>query len=158
MKAETRYRFNDVFGIVLFADSAANYFTQQETNLINAQMNMQVAAAQASSTQCVPDAASLITTNPVNLQDINFLQQYWNEAYVSTGIGFRFILGNYATINLDYGYPLKDPSAGEADCVSPNEALNASTPPKCVLRMQDSNFTGFIKFKGAIHLKIGAQF
>ena len=158
MKAESRYRFNEVFGMVLFADSAANYFTQQETNQINAQMNSQVAAAQASTTQCVPDGASLITPSPVNLRNLNFIEQYWQEAYVSTGIGFRLILGNYATINLDYGYPLKDPSSGSSDCVSPAEALNSSSPPKCVTRIQDSNFTGFLKFKGAIHLKIGAQF
>lgn len=158
LKAETRYRFNDVLGMVLFADSAANYFTQQETNQINSQMNNQVSAAQPSNTQCVPDSASLITANPVNLQKINFFEQYWREAYVSTGVGFRLILGNYATINLDYGYPLKDPSSNYSDCVSPDEALASATAPKCVSRVQDSNFTGFLKFKGAIHLKIGAQF
>ena len=156
LKSEARYRFNEIFGMVLFVDSAANYFTQQETNQINAQISKQVAASQPSSTQCVPDGASLIAPNPIRLQDPNFLEQYWQQAYVSTGIGFRVILGNYATLSLDYGYPLKDP---DAHCESPSQALNDSTAPVCVSRIQDSSYLwGYVQFKGAIHLKIGAQF
>jgi outer membrane protein insertion porin family len=156
LKSEARYRFSEIFGMVLFVDSAANYFTQQETNQINAQIGKQVATAQPSSTQCVPDGAALIAPNPIRLQDSNFLEQYWQQAYVSTGIGIRVILGNYATLSLDYGYPLKDP---DAHCESPTQALNDSTSPVCVSRIQDSSYLwGSVQFKGAIHLKIGAQF
>ncbi len=156
LKSETRYRFNEIFGMVLFVDSAANYFTQQEANQINAQINSQVAAAQPSATQCVPDSAALIAPNPIRIQDANFIEQYWQQAYVSTGVGFRVILGNYATLSLDYGYPLKDP---DLNCESPSQALNNSTPPICVSRIQDSSYLwGALEFKGAIHLKIGAQF
>lgn len=159
LKTEARYRFNEIFGMVLFVDSAANYFTQEETNQINRQMNSQIAAAQSSTTQCVPDKATLVSSSPIHLQDLSFLEQYWNQAYVSTGLGFRVILGDYATLSLDYGYPLKDPAANNSQCMSPSDALNSSTPPICVTRIQDSSYLwGYFQFKGAVHLRIGAQF
>lgn len=157
LKAETRYRFNDFFGMVLFVDSATNYFTQQETNQINSIINSKVASALPSNNQCVPDNAALIAPSPVRLQDTNFLEQYWQQAYISTGIGLRMIVGNYVTIRLDYGYPLKDPSS-DPECVTPAQALSSNTPPKCVSRIQDSFFTGYLKFRGAIHFNVGAQF
>ncbi len=157
LKAESRYRFNDYFGAVLFVDSATNYFTQQETNQINSLINSKITSLPPSTTQCVPDNAALIAPNPVQLRDSNFLEQYWQQAYISTGLGLRLIVGNYVTIRLDYGYPLKDPSS-DPECISPAEALAANTPPKCVTRIQDSHFTGFIKFRGALHFNVGAQF
>lgn len=158
-KSEARYRFSEVFGMVVFLDSAANYFTQRETNQINAQIRNQVNNAQSSTTQCVPDNAVLIAPLPIRLQDNDFLEQYWRQAYVSTGLGLRVILGNYATLSLDYGYPLKDPSSGE-QCMSPSDALNSNTAPTCVSRIQNSSFflLPSLQFKGALHLKIGAQF
>lgn len=157
LKAESRYRMNDFFGVVLFVDSATNFFTQRETNQINALINDKIKNLPQSTTQCVPDNASLITPEPVRFQDANFLEQYWQQAYLSTGVGLRLIVGNYVTIRLDYGYPLKEPSS-DPECVSPAKALSESSPPKCVTRIQDSFFTGFIKFRGAIHFNVGAQF
>lgn len=156
LKSEMRYRFNEIFGMVFFVDSASNYFTQEEANQINSQINKQVMSSAASSTQCVPDNAALIAPTPIRLQDSDFLKQYWKQAYVSSGFGFRMILGNYATVSLDYGYPLKDP---DMNCQSPAEAVNNASAPVCVSRIQDSSYLqGKLQFKGAMHLKIGAEF
>ncbi|APJ02651.1 outer membrane protein assembly factor [Silvanigrella aquatica] len=156
LKSEARYRFSEIFGMVGFVDSAANYFTQREVNQINAQIASQVSGAQSSTTQCVPDNASLVAPHTINLQGVNMLEQYWQQAYVSAGIGMRLILGNYATLSLDYGYPLKDP---DAHCESPSDALNGSSAPTCISRIQESSYLwGNVNFKGALHLRIGAQF
>ncbi|KAB8030675.1 outer membrane protein assembly factor [Fluviispira multicolorata] len=158
LKAEARYRLNENIGFVAFLDSATNYFTQAEVNDINQVIANKIASQVQSTTECVPDAAALIASDSINLQRSDFIKQYWKQAYVSTGIGFRFIVSNYATISLDYGYPLKDPSSNEAGCVSPSDALNSSTAPKCVTRIQNSSYFDTIKFRGALHLKVGAQF
>jgi outer membrane protein assembly factor BamA len=158
-KSETRYRFNEVFGMVLFLDSAFNYFTKGEVAQINDQINKQIGLVEPSATQCVPDAAALISPSAILLNGFDFFEQYWKNAYVSTGIGFRIILGNYAALSLDYGYPLKDPSQNQNNCMTTVDALNATTPPSCVLRIQKTSYlNGDIEFKGALHLRIGAQF
>ncbi|WP_186646687.1 BamA/OMP85 family outer membrane protein [Fluviispira vulneris] len=157
-KAEARYRFSDNIGFVAFLDTATNYFTSAEISNINKFIQNRVSSV-PSTTDCVPDQAALISTGSVELKNASFIEQYWKQAYVSTGFGFRYIVSNYATISLDYGYPLKDPSSNETGCVSPAEALNASTPPRCVTRIQESAYiNNAIQFKGALHLKVGAQF
>lgn len=159
IKAEARYRFNDTFGMVLFGDSGSSFFTQREVNRINYEIADRIAGGGGMSNQCSVDKASLIAPSAFNLQEHDVLEQYWKNAYMSTGIGLRVILGSYATINLDYGYPLKDPADNETGCITPQDALNSNDAPACVTRIQhDSLFgTGF-RYKGALHLSIGSKF
>lgn len=159
LKSEARYRINETFGAVLFLDSGESYFSQGEVNQVNNQIAQQIASSSSSSAQCVVDNASLISPSSLVPGDRDLLSQYWQQAYVSTGVGLRLILGNYATVNLDYGYPLKDPTSSLSNCVSPSEAQNSSTPPACITRIQDSTMLwGKLNFQGAIHFGIGAKF
>jgi len=155
-QTEARYRVSDSFGTVAFIDSGESELTSGEVNQINSQIQSQIATGGTSTTQCVVDNATLVSPDSVpNNTDI--VTEYWKRAYVSAGVGVRLILGNYATLNLDYGYPLKDPASEMSGCESPSDALNASEKPTCITRIQDSSYLN-INFKGAFHLGIGAQF
>lgn len=159
LKSEARYRISETFGAVLFLDSGESYFSQGEVSQVNNQIAQQISSSSPSSTQCVVDNAALISPSSLVPRDRDLLSQYWRQAYVSTGVGLRLILGNYATVNLDYGYPLKDPTSSLNDCVSPSQAQNSSTPPTCITRIQDSTMLwGKLNFQGAIHFGIGAKF
>ncbi len=156
-KVEARYRMSDVFGFVTFLDSGLSYFTENEVNEIQAQIRNKINIIQNSATECVVDNASLVTS-----KSLKFLKDYFRNAYISTGIGMRVILGNYATLSLDYGYPLQDPDFNNSQCLTPQEALMTNTPPLCVSRIQKSGLLfipdSWIKLKGAVHLRIGTQF
>lgn len=159
LKSEARYRINETFGAVLFLDSGESYFSQGEVNQVNNQIAQQIASSSPSSTQCVVDNAALISPSSLTPRNRDIVSQYWQQAYVSTGVGLRLILGNYATVNLDYGYPLKDPTSSLSNCVSPSQAQNSDTPPTCITRIQDSTMLwGKLNFQGAIHFGIGAKF
>lgn len=161
LKTEARYRFNDTFGMVLFGDSGSSFFAQSEVNRINYEIAQRLAGGGTSiGNQCVVDKASLIAPPSFNQKEYDILEQYWKNAYMSAGLGFRVILGSYATINLDYGYPLKDPADNESGCVSPQDALNSNDAPVCVTRIQSDTtlFGTGIRYKGAIHLSIGSKF
>lgn len=159
LKSEARYRINDNFGAIMFMDSGESYFTPSEVNQVNNQIAQQIASGNSSSTQCVVDNASLVSPTSLNAHGADIFAQYWQQAYVSAGVGLRVILGNYATINLDYGYPLKDPASNLSNCVSTSQAQNSSTAPTCITRIQDSTYLwGLLNFQGAIHFGIGAKF
>lgn len=159
LKSEARYRINDNFGAVLFLDTGESYFTSAEVNQVNNQIAQQIANGAPSTTQCVADNATLVSPPPTDTYNSNIFSQYWNQAYVSTGVGLRLILGNYATVNLDYGYPLKDPASNQSNCVSPTQAQNSNVAPTCITRIQTSTYLwGLLNFQGALHLSIGAKF
>jgi outer membrane protein insertion porin family len=162
IKAETRYRFSDLFGMVGFLDTGESFFSPKEVAQINSIIANQINPDAILRGQCTVDKASLIAPDTPDFDNNNFLKEYWHQAYVSTGIGFRFILGNVAAISLDYGYPLKDPSQHDGRCVTSSDAQLSNDAPACVSRFQESNYNFFglygFKFKGAVHFAIGAQF
>lgn len=157
-KAEARYRVSEAFGLVAFLDSGESYFTPDEVSQTNQQIAQQIASGSPSTTQCVVDNATLVAPGS-STSYTDALSQYWKQAYASTGVGLRVILGNYATINLDYGYPLKDPASHYDNCMSTSQAQQSSTAPQCITRIQDSTILwDALKFKGALHFGIGAKF
>ena len=76
---------------------------------------------------------------------------------MSVGVGVRVILGSFMNVNLDYGYPLKDPAQNQIGCMTIEDAINSSTPPACVTRIQSSQFfTPKWKYRGAVHFGVEA--
>lgn len=154
LKAEGRYRINENFGLVAFADSGTVYFTQREMNKINSALENLTQIS--SSGQCVFDQASLVPTPPINNLN-NIFKQYWDKTYLSTGAGVRVILGSYLTVNLDYGYPLRDPAQNyQSGCMTISEASNSNTPPPCVIRIQESTLIFKLKYRGAVYFTVEA--
>ncbi len=166
LKTEGRYRFNDVFGMVAFVDSGVSYLKKTEVDQVNGLIGVRSKTASTVPGQCTVNSAYLVAPVEVNYEHKGFVNEYWKEAYISTGLGLRVILGNFAAISLDYGYPLKDPAQHGYGCMTPTEALAFSPTkpddhPTCISRIQNSSynllFTKF-SFKGAVHLGIGASF
>lgn len=154
LKTEGRYRINDNFGLVAFADSGTVYFTDREMNHINTAL--QNLSQVSSSGQCIFDQAALVPTPPINNLN-NIFKQYWDKTYLSTGAGLRVILGSYLTINLDYGYPLRDPAQNfQQGCMTIAEATNSNSPPPCVIRIQDSTLIFKLKYRGAVYFTVEA--
>ncbi len=160
LKAEARYRINENFGVVLFGDSGTNYFTAKEINTLNSALQALPPPLSPDGSLCIIDQAALVPTPPIEGGIGSFIPEYWDKAYMSTGIGLRIILGSFMTVNLDYGYPLKDPSQHQEGCVSIGEATapGRTSPPRCVNRIQNSQlFTDKIKYRGAVHFGIEAS-
>ena len=166
LKSELRYRFSDNWGGVFFIDSGESFFTLDEAKQVNDHIKSQIALSSKSAPikgQCFVDSAVLLQPNVPEFKGIDIIQAYWKQAYVSAGFGVRYILGNIASVSLDYGYPLKDPAQNQQDCVDPAMAVKLDHVPTCISRIQSSDWN-FIskkaewKFKGAIRFGIGATF
>jgi len=164
LKLEARYRINQNLGLVAFGDSGTTYFTTNETTSLRsavqgltANPNQPIVQAGAG-TSCVFDNAAFVPTPAINGKS-SIINQYWNKTYMSAGLGVRIILGSFMSINVDYGYPFKDPSSinKHPECITIADAQSTATAPRCIDRIQDSHFIfEDWKYKGAFNFGVEA--
>lgn len=163
-KSEFRVRspwFGESLGFAGFLDSGAAFFTTREQQLLQERLTGgDKGLDQGSTDQCALRSARVIGEKAVGLFDTQIFKNYYLNSYISTGLGLRYIISNFASINVDIGFPLKEPQADvpTSDCVEPSQIENTTQAPLCVRRRSTSKFFGLFPLPGAYHFGIGANF
>lgn len=160
-KYELRYRtqaLSNMLGLAWFLDSGAAFFTEQELKTISGRIDEETSQNSASSDGCVLAAARIYQGREVRLDSpATVLESYWQSAYVSSGMGLRFIIPNFAAISLDWGLPLRDPATlASQECLFIDDAEASEVAPSCLKRDRQDRIFGAIPFPGAIFFGIGA--
>ena len=164
LKYENRLKVTKSFGISHFIDSGISYYTSEETKKINATIknfNSSSSSITAKSNTCIPDQYQFDDYVSSRFNEKNLFHDYFKYAYVSTGIGLSYIIGNFVSIYMNYGYPLRDPAAQDKDCENVTAAINAgpSNPPKCIVRIQKNYFFfNWFAIYGAVNFGVTGQF
>jgi outer membrane protein insertion porin family len=165
LKGELRYRskwFTENLGFATFVDTGSAYFTKGEEQKISEKLaNI---SSDGDGTDCRTLKVALVGNDAVDLKKGTGLSDYFKSSYVSSGFGVRYIVPNFASLNLDWGFPVYDPSeAVQTHCATPEEAKKNQgreranvNAPQCVQRKGYSEYVG-MRFPGAIHFSIGAS-
>jgi outer membrane protein assembly factor BamA len=163
-KSELRFRspfFSESLGFAGFVDSGAAFFTAGELQTLQNRLKGGESGLDPGGIdQCALKSASVIGDGAVDSFDSKFLQKYFKNSYISTGLGLRYIISNFASVNVDVGFPLREPldAARNEQCVSPTQVGNTVTAPVCVKRSTKARLFGLFPVPGAYHLGIGANF
>jgi outer membrane protein assembly factor BamA len=163
-KSEFRFRtrwFGDSLGFASFLDSGAAFFTASEQRILKDRLAGGPDGLDAGSEdQCALKSARVVGDAPVDSLTTDFFKKYYLNSYISTGIGLRYIIANFASINIDVGFPVREPLDGErnVECLSPSDVGSTTEAPVCVKRRSSSKFFGLFPLPGAYHLGIGANF
>lgn len=164
VKSEVRFRspwLEDSLGFAGFIDSGAAFFTGSELSALQGRLKGGEGGLDVGSVdQCALQSAQVIGDNPIKVLAPDGLKEYYKNSYISTGLGIRYIISNFASINVDVGFPLQEPSdrAGGGACLSPADVTGTSESPQCVKRSSTSKLFGLFPVPGAYHLGIGANF
>lgn len=163
-KGELRVRspwLGESLGFAGFLDSGAAFFTGAELQRLQDRLTGGDNRLDPGSIdQCALKTAKVLGDNPVNFRSKDFLKEYYFNSYVSTGLGIRYIISNFASVNVDIGFPLREPRdvAQGAQCAIPTDIPNQPDAPVCVKRSSTSRLFGLFPVPGAYHLGIGANF
>jgi outer membrane protein insertion porin family len=159
-KYELRYRtsyFSDMLGLAWFVDSGAAYFTDRELTEIRGKIRENVASSSPDADECQVTNARVYQPPAVRLTSGNPFTSYWRAAFVSSGIGVRFIVPNFASISFDWGLPLIDPATSSSgSCSTVAEAESSGQEPVCIKRDRQDRLFGAIPIPGSFHIGIGA--
>jgi outer membrane protein insertion porin family len=148
-------------GFAAFLDSGAAFFTGAELNALQASLiERDTVLDPGSQDVCALKSAKVIGDPPVNVEGLSFFKQYAQNAYISTGLGVRYIISTFASLNFDIGFPLAEPSENikGAQCVDPSAVNAFQQAPSCVRRYSSSRLFGVFPLPGAYHIGIGANF
>ncbi|NBX16077.1 MAG: outer membrane protein assembly factor [Proteobacteria bacterium] len=163
-KSEARFRtrwLSDGLGFAAFVDSGAAFFTASEQAILKARLRGGPDGLDAGSEdQCALKSAQVVGDAPVDSLTVDFAKKYYLNSYISTGLGLRYIIPNFASINVDVGFPLREPGDSDknAACLIPSDVGSTAEAPACVKRRSTSKFFGLFPLPGAYHLGIGANF
>ncbi|MEN9825869.1 MAG: hypothetical protein RI953_1614 [Pseudomonadota bacterium] len=163
-KSEIRIRspwLSDSIGFAGFIDSGAAFFTGTELQTLQTRLkgNDEYLDPGAED-QCALKAASVVGDGSINILSRDFFNSYLKSSYISTGAGVRYIISNFASINVDVGFPLREPldALRNEKCINPSDVASSSEAPTCVKRRSTSRLFGLFPVPGAYHLGIGANF
>ncbi|MBM3383027.1 MAG: hypothetical protein FJY29_11365 [Betaproteobacteria bacterium] len=163
-KSELRVRspwLANNLGFAAFLDSGAAFFTGSELNSLQASLSDSGTDLDPGSQDtCALKSAKVLGDTPVSVDGLSFFKQYAENAYVSTGLGVRYIISTFASLNFDVGFPLSEPSENikGGQCVDPSVADAFQQAPTCVRRYSASRLFGLFPLPGAYHIGIGANF
>jgi outer membrane protein assembly factor BamA len=157
-KHELRYRFpiysrNLIFGTVLFLDSGLAFFSENESKKF--QKISETSNGLSLSSGCKIDQVDFVgDINVKNSWDL--IRYYHQKAYLSTGFGFRFIMTNVVKVELDWGFPLFEPTqVDENTSFSSYYTTFRKNYSSSIPWLSDN--LGY-RLPGAIHLSISAVF
>ena len=158
-KSELRYRtpwLSDNIGVALFSDSGLSYFWKPEEAAIQRSLDSQ-SLDQAEVDGCKITQAALVGNTPIVQTGTGAIKEYFNNAYLSAGIGLRGIIPNFAALSFDWGIPIFDPASHrQTNCLTSSAAQISDTQPTCVVRLPESKMLGVIP--GSFHISLGAHF
>ncbi|MEY4065104.1 MAG: hypothetical protein RIR26_1312 [Pseudomonadota bacterium] len=163
-KSELRLRspwFGESLGFASFLDTGAAFFTANEISALSESLSGQQGALDPGGTDtCALKSAQIVSDSPVDIRWPSFFQKYLDNSYVSTGFGLRYIISTFATLNVDLGFPIREPGEGLRgdQCVEPSAVGSTSRAPLCVKRRSTSKIFGLVPLPGAYHIGIGANF
>ncbi|MFZ9520447.1 MAG: POTRA domain-containing protein [Silvanigrellaceae bacterium] len=163
-KSEVRLRspwLGESLGFAGFLDSGAAFFTGTELQTLQTRLKGEGDYLDpGSEDQCALKAASVVGDGSINLLSRDFFKDYSINSYFSAGAGIRYIISNFASINVDVGFPLHEPQdAGRNEkCINPSDVAGTSEAPACVKRRSTSRLFGLFPVPGAYHIGIGANF
>ena len=159
-KYELRYRtayLNNMLGLAWFVDSGAAFFSDGELATIRSRLDQEIASTTDVSDGCGLVKARVLQPANVGKKGSRTPSSYLRAAYVSSGLGLRFIIPNFAAISVDWGLPVQDPVVGgSSDCTTISDAEASDQPPSCIKRDRQDQLFGTIPFPGAFYLGIGA--
>ena len=168
LKGETRYRskwLSEMLGFAWFVDSGAAYFTRAEKESVDqrlAEFNARARNAGgkgADADICYIRSAKLVGNDDISYQKLKTFQDYIRRSYISTGLGVRVIIPNLASINIDWGIPIYEPSESSGQCSSVEKASQSNAEaPKYLSRRADDRIFGVLTTPGAFYIGIGASF
>ncbi len=163
-KSELRLRsrwLGDSLGFVGFLDSGAAFFTGSEQQTLQDRLRGGPNGLDSGSEdQCALKSAQVVGDQSIDSINTEFFKKYYLNSYSSTGIGLRYIIPNFASVNIDVGFPLREPqdATRNVTCVSPADVGGTQEAPVCVKRRSTSKLFGLFPVPGAYHLGIGANF
>jgi outer membrane protein assembly factor BamA len=159
-KYELRYRtayLNNMLGLAWFVDSGAAFFSDGELSNIQRKIEEEIALTGRSSGECSLDQARIFQPPGVGARGSRTPLSYLEASYISSGVGLRFIIPNFAAISFDWGLPIQDPAIlQQSGCSTISEAETAETSPACIKRDRQDRLFGVIPFPGAFNVGIGA--
>lgn len=158
LKHEVRYRspfWSNNLGFAWFVDTGSAYFTDNEEGRIQQELSA-INPNTKSGGDCVVEKARLVGNDSIQKGKPRAVVDYFNTSYVSSGLGTRLIIPHFASVNLDWGLPLRDPADRQNECVAIQDATASDEPPSCVNRRKNARFLKYLP--GAFHINIGAAF
>lgn len=164
LKSELRVRstwLSENLGFAAFFDSGAAFFTGSELQAIQSSLTGQAGDLDPGSEEsCALRGAKVLGDQPVNFDGFNVMEQYFKNSYLSTGLGVRYIISTFASLNFDLGFPIREPGevAGLGQCIDQSSVPSSSNAPVCVKRRSSSRLFGILPLPGAYHIGIGANF
>lgn len=163
-KSELRLRspwFGESLGFASFLDTGAAFFTANEVTDLGESLSGKGGDLDPGGlNSCALKSAQIVSDAPVDIRWPSFFERYVDNSYVSTGFGIRYIISTFATLNVDLGFPIREP--GEATrgdlCLEPSLVGGTRQAPVCVKRRSTSKIFGLVPLPGAYHIGIGANF
>ena len=163
-KSELRVRtpwLGESLGLVSFLDTGAAFFTGQEQQALQASLSGgSTGLDPGASDQCALRSARVVGDDAIDRLETSIFNRYLQNSYISAGLGVRYIISNFASLNIDLGFPLREPgdAARKDDCILPADVGTTSAAPRCVKRSSTSKLFGLFPLPGAYHIGIGANF
>jgi outer membrane protein assembly factor BamA len=159
-KYELRYRTSylaNMLGLAWFVDSGTAFFTNPEIDTIRKKIESDIKTDARFTSDCSLEQVRIYQPPEIGKPSTRSPANYLNSSYVSSGIGLRFIIPNFAAISFDWGIPVRDPAEqGAAKCRTVSEAEASDEAPGCIKRDKQDRLLGTIPFPGAFYFGIGA--
>ena len=159
-KYELRYRttyLSNMLGLAWFVDSGAAFFSDSEQSTIQRRLNDEIAATDGGSGSCQLVQARLLQPPDIGKPGTRTPVSYLRASYISSGLGLRFIVPNFAAISLDWGLPIQDPVIGKSrTCATIDDAERSDVPPSCLKRDRQDRLFGQVPFPGSFYFGVGA--
>lgn len=163
-KSELRVRspwFGESLGFAGFFDTGAAFFTANELQSLQSNLSGGDAGLDPGSQDtCALKSAKVVGDSPIKINGLSVIERYFDNSYISSGLGIRYIISTFASLNLDVGFPLREP--GERlrtiECLAPSLVGTSKEAPVCVKRRSSSKLFGLFPVPGAYHIGIGANF
>lgn len=159
LKHEVRYRsplWSNSLGFAWFVDTGSAYFTELEAEKIQQQLSQFSTERVSEKNECQVRSARLVGNDAIDKGETKAVSDYFSTSYVSSGLGARLIIPHFASVNFDWGFPLRDPADKKDGCIPIGDAVDSQTSPECVNRRVGAKFLKY--FPGAFHVSIGAAF
>lgn len=159
-KYELRYRTSylaNMLGLAWFVDSGTAFFTNPEIDTIRKKIESDIKTDARFTSDCSLEQVRIYQPPEIGKPSARTPANYLNSSYVSSGIGLRFIIPNFAAISFDWGVPVRDPAEqGSEKCKTVSEAEASDDAPICIKRDRQDRIFGAIPFPGAFYFGIGA--
>ena len=163
-KSELRVRspwFGESLGFAGFFDTGAAFFTANELQSLQSNLAGGDAGLDPGSQDtCALKSAKVVGDAPIKVDGLSVIDRYFDNSYISTGLGIRYIISTFASLNLDVGIPLREPGekSRSIECIDPSVVGASKEAPVCVKRRSSSKLFGLFPVPGAYHIGIGANF